>query len=161
IPTSVDTQLYRSVRKNGANARVIVGWTGSSVSQTHLEMFAPLLRELLARRSVELHVVSNREPILPEMPFVWRPWSPESEVAEIAQFNIGIMPMPDDQWARGKCALKILQYMALGIPTICSAVGANCEVIQHGVNGMLAKTPEEWLGCFESLIDNPELRAKL
>src|SRR5437762_1474734 len=71
------------------------------------------------------------------------------------------MPMHDDEWARGKCALKALQYMACGIPTICSAVGANCEVIQSGENGFLASTSEEWLTYLEALIDGPELRARL
>jgi glycosyltransferase involved in cell wall biosynthesis len=69
--------------------------------------------------------------------------------------------MPDDQWARGKCAAKALQYMAMGIPAVCSAVGANREVIQHGENGLLASTNEEWVANLESLIDNAALRQRL
>jgi glycosyltransferase involved in cell wall biosynthesis len=161
IPTSIDTEYYRPVSKNGPNGRVILGWTGSSTSQTHLEMFAPLLRELTRRPDVELRVISNREPVLPGIDYVWRPWSAESETDELLHFDLGIMPMPDDEWARGKCALKALQYMAMGIPTVCSAVGANVEVIQHGENGLLAGTDEEWVSSLESLIANPALRKRL
>jgi glycosyltransferase involved in cell wall biosynthesis len=161
IPTSIDTEHYRPVKKNGSNGRVIVGWTGSSTSQTHLEMFAPLLRELTARRDVELRVISNREPVLPGIDYVWRPWSAESEVTELSRFDVGMMPMPDDEWARGKCALKALQYMAMGVPTVCSAVGANREVIQHGENGLLASTPEDWMTNLELLINDSRLRERL
>jgi glycosyltransferase involved in cell wall biosynthesis len=161
IPTSIDTEHYTRVKKNGSNRRVVVGWTGSSTSQTHLEMFAPLLRELTKRSDVELRVISNREPVLPGIDYVWRRWSPETEVSELASFDVGIMPMPDDEWARGKCALKALQYMAMGIPTVCSAVGANREVIQHGENGLLAATPEEWMANLGLLIDDASLRERL
>jgi glycosyltransferase involved in cell wall biosynthesis len=161
IPTSLDTDGYRPQAKNGSRGRVIVGWTGSATSQTHLELFAPVLRQLRERHEVELRVISNRRPELPGLPVVWRPWRPETEVEELRRFDIGIMPMPDDEWARGKCALKALQYMALGIPTIGAAVGANREVIQSGANGLLASTPEEWLKHLESLIDDPALRERL
>jgi len=161
IPTSIDTDSYQPLRKNATNGRLILGWTGSSTSQTHLELFAPLLRELCSRRNIEVRVISNREPVLPGIDYVWRPWTSESETEELKQFDIGIMPMPDDEWSRGKCALKALQYMAMGIPTVCSAVGANCEVIQHGENGLLASTEEEWLASLESLIESADLRQRL
>jgi glycosyltransferase involved in cell wall biosynthesis len=161
IPTSIDTGRYQPVTKNTPNRKVVVGWTGSSTSQTHLEMFAPALREMLSRRDVELRVISDREPVLPGIEYVWRPWNPETEVDDLSHFDIGIMPIPDDEWARGKCALKALQYMAMGVPTICSPVGTNSEVIQHGENGMLAGSPEEWISCFETLVDDATLRRQL
>ena len=161
IPTSIDTDQYKMAHKNGSNGKLIVGWTGSSTSQTHLEMFAPLLRKLKSRRDVELRVISNREPVLPDIEYVWQPWSAESEVADLTHFDVGIMPMPDDEWAKGKCALKALQYMAMGIPTICSAVGANRDVIQHGENGLLARSDEDWITNLESLIDDAALRQRL
>lgn len=161
IPTSIDTDRYQPVTNNTSNGKVVVGWTGSSTSQTHLEMFAPVVRELVSRRDVEVRVISDREPELPGIPYVWKPWSPETEVEDLAQIDIGIMPIPDDEWARGKCSLKALQYMAMGIPTICSPVGTNSEVIQHGENGLLAAKTEDWISCFEALVDDVALRQRL
>lgn len=85
----------------------------------------------------------------------------KTEVEEIGQIDIGIMPTPDDEWSRGKCALKALQYMSLGIPAICTDLGANRDIIKQGENGFLANAPELWLNHFNTLIDNAELRNKL
>jgi glycosyltransferase involved in cell wall biosynthesis len=167
VPTSIDTNIYQATSKSiKKNECVIVGWTGSSTSQYHLEEFEPVLAQLLEKRgkSVEIRVVSNRQPdfkLLPKSSYSWREWSPQTEVEEISKIDIGIMPTPVDEWAKGKCALKALQYMALGIPAICTDIGANRDVIKHGENGFLATTPEEWLHYFEMLIDNAELRIKL
>jgi glycosyltransferase involved in cell wall biosynthesis len=161
IPTSIDTARYQPVKRRWSNDKIVVGWTGSSTSQTHLELFAPMVRELLRRRDVEFRVISDREPVLPGVPYVWKPWSPETEVEDLSRFDLGIMPIPDDEWARGKCALKALQYMAIGVPAICSPVGANSEVIQHGENGLLAGSTDEWVSCFERLVDDAELRRRL
>lgn len=161
VPTSVDTERFQVINHSPLPKQVIVGWTGSSTSQTYLEAFAPMLRELIARYPIELWVHSDREPELPGMPYVWRKWSAETEVEEIRQFHIGLMPMPDEEWAKGKCAMKALLYMSLAIPAVCSAVGANCEVIQHGENGMLASTTEEWLSALGALIEDAALRERL
>ncbi|MEK6303083.1 MAG: glycosyltransferase family 4 protein [Acidobacteriota bacterium] len=161
IPSSVDTERYCPRGKQPSKKLVVVGWMGSSTSQTHLEGFAPVMRELFTRPGVELRVISDREPVLPGVPFVWRPWSPASEVEELAQFDIGIMPMPDDLWTRGKCAMKALLYMSMGVPVICSPVGTNREVIVHGGNGLLAATPEEWVASLDTLVANPAERERL
>jgi glycosyltransferase involved in cell wall biosynthesis len=157
VPTSIDTNLYRPVER-APNEKIVVGWTGSSTSQTHLEMFADVLRELLSRRNVEIRVQSNRRPDLPGLPFVWLPWSAQTEVQELNGFDIGIKPMPDNPWSRGKCPMKEIQYMSMAIPTVCSAVGASRELIQHGKNGFLASSKEDWLRSLEALIDDPGLR---
>lgn len=161
IPTSVDTERYHMEQARATNGKVVVGWTGSSTSQTYLEMFAPVLRDLARNERVELRVHSDRRPELPGVRFQWRPWSPETEVEEIREFDIGIMPMPDDEWAKGKCAMKALLYMSLGIPAVCSAVGANREVITHGENGLLASSTSEWIAGINSLVEHPDLRARL
>lgn len=162
VPTSIDTNKYQPPHKNnGAGGRVVVGWTGSSTSQYHLEMFEPVLADLLKERDVELRVISNREPDFTSIPYVWREWSPETEVEEVSRIDVGIMPTPDDVWSRGKCALKALQYMALGIPAVCSDVGANREVVKHGENGFLAKTPEDWFDSLKKLIDDAVLRKRM
>src|SRR5262249_34791093 len=120
VPSSVDTECFQPMPKESQRDRVIVGWTGSSTSQTYLEAFAPMLRALTARYPVELRVHSDREPELPGVPYHWRRWSAETEAAEIAAFDIGLMPMPNEDWARGKCAMKALLYQACGVPAVCS-----------------------------------------
>jgi glycosyltransferase involved in cell wall biosynthesis len=160
VPSSIDTERSRPISRP-PNPRVVVGWMGSSTSQTYLEAAAPTLREVLAACPVELRVVSNRRPTLPGVDHTWRPWSAETEVREVAEFDVGIMPMPDDDWARGKCALKALQYMAMGVSTVASAVGANREVIEHGQNGFLAVTTPDWVECISRLADNADLRQAL
>lgn len=161
IPSSVDTDWFREYKANGGNGHVVVGWMGSSTSQTHLEMFAPVLREMAECHQLELRIVSDRRPVLPGVDHVWRPWSAQTEAEELSHFDVGIMPIPDDEWARGKCAMKALLYMSMGIPTICSAVGANREIIRHGENGFLAMTPEEWLFHLKELADDSVLRRRL
>ena len=161
VPTSVDIDRYQPRERNRTNGRFVVGWTGSSTSQTYLEMFVPVLRRLVALGNIELRVHSDREPALPGVPYEWRPWSAENEVEELAQFDVGIMPMPDEEFALGKCAMKALLYMAMGIPAVCSAIGANLEVIQNGENGLLASTPEEWISHIEKLIADPALVERL
>jgi glycosyltransferase involved in cell wall biosynthesis len=161
IPSGVDIDKFKP-QPRLPNDKVVVGWTGSSTSQTYLEMFVPMLRQLMLHRpNIEFHVHSDREPNLPDAPYIWHPWTVETEIEEIARFDIGIMPMPDDGWSLGKCAMKALLYMSLGIPAVCTDLGANREVIQHGVNGFLATSEEDWLTQLETLIDNVELRVKL
>jgi glycosyltransferase involved in cell wall biosynthesis len=161
VPSSVDTRHYHPVAGKRSSGRLVVGWTGSSTSLNHLELFAPTLRELVNRYDIEIRVHSDREPVLPGVPYVWRPWSAHTEVEEITRFDIGIMPLPDDEWTRGKCAMKALLYMAMGIPSVCSAVGANREVIEHGKNGLLSSTPDEWVDNIGALIENPSMRRRL
>jgi glycosyltransferase involved in cell wall biosynthesis len=160
IPSSVDTDIYVPNDKKD-NAKIVVGWTGSSTSQTHLEMFAPLLREIREKYPVEIHVHSDRMPDLPGIPVVWHKWSPDNEVEVISSFDIGIMPMPDDEWSQGKCSMKALLYMSLGVPTVCSDIGMNREVIQPGENGFLAKTDQDWLKSIGDLVNDTDLRERM
>lgn len=157
IPSSIDTGAYKP-KAPRAKKCVVVGWMGSSTSQTYLEEASAMLRALLRARPVELRVVSDRRPELPGVLHTWHEWSAEREVEELAEFDVGIMPMPDDDWARGKCAFKALQYMAMGIGTVAAAVGTNREIIQHGQNGLLAREPQEWLDCILALVDDTERR---
>ncbi len=158
VPTSIDTDLYTPMEREDWSGRVTIGWTGSATSLTYLETFAPVLRELLRRRDVEIRVQSNRPPALSGVPVVWQPWSPETEIQEIRRYHIGIKPMPDDPWARGKCPMKELQYMALGVPAVCSAVGTSVEVIRDGENGFLATNGDQWLAHLTRLVDDAALR---
>jgi glycosyltransferase involved in cell wall biosynthesis len=88
-------------------------------------------------------------------------WRSSTEIADLSRIDIGIMPLPDEVWSRGKCGLKALQYMALGIPTVCSPVGVNSTIIKDGVNGYLADTPEDWIGVLKKLLHSGELRREI
>jgi len=88
-------------------------------------------------------------------------WNCDSEIEDLSEIDIGIMPLPDDEWAKGKCGFKGLQYMAMEIPTVMSAVGVNREIIEEGVNGFLASTEEEWIDKLSLLIESEELRRNI
>jgi glycosyltransferase involved in cell wall biosynthesis len=162
VPSSIDTGWYRpATDRRSTSLRPVIGWMGSSTSQVYLEQFAPVLRRIAGRHNIELRVISDRRPNLEGLPVAWRPWTAESEPAEIAEFDIGIMPIPDTPWTRGKCAMKALQYMGMAVPAVGSRVGTNAQVIRHGDNGLLAATDDEWVTAIESLLGDPELRRRL
>jgi glycosyltransferase involved in cell wall biosynthesis len=160
VPSSVDTERYRPAARTRSGP-IVVGWMGSATSQTHLELFAPALRELSSTDDLEIRVVSDRRPRLPGVQFTWRLWSAETELEELRAFDIGIMPMPTDSWSEGKCAMKALLCMAVGVPVVASNVGMNREVISHGENGLLAETSEGLSAAVEMLARDPGLRSKL
>jgi glycosyltransferase involved in cell wall biosynthesis len=161
VPSSVDTDLYCPRPRVQRDGLPVIGWMGTSSSQTHLELFAPMLRRLAATRRIELRVVSNRQPQLPGISHIWRPWAADKEVEELNGFDIGIMPMPDDEWSRGKGAFKALQYMSMSVSTVASAVGANRDVIEDGLNGLLAANDDDWISKIGRLIDDPAERTRL
>lgn len=161
IPSSVDIDLVRPRNAGPSSEPVVVGWTGSSTSLTHLEGAADIVRALAAIPGVRLRVHCDREPRIGGVPFEFRPWRAETEAAEIAAFDIGIMPIPDDPWARGKGAMKALLYMAVGIPVVLSPVGTNLEVVQDPVNGRFARSLEEWESAVADLARDPVARARM
>lgn len=160
IPSSVDTCKFFPIQRR-QKGRIVIGWTGSSTSQTHLEEFKQVLLRVCSLPNVEFRVHSDRQPNLPGIPFVWRPWSPNNELDELSAFDIGIMPMPDDEWSRGKCSMKALLYMAMGIPVVCSPVGMNLDIIRHGENGYLADSDDSFFEYTKKLVNCSQLRQQL
>jgi len=166
IPTVIDTEEYRARRyeKTSASGRVRIGWSGSDQSiQATLVPHLPMLTALQARTDFELVVITNSQPQLPVSNLRWsfHPWTASGEGTLESKFDIGIMPLVDDEFQKGKCALKLLQYMAAGLPTVASPVGVNKDVVLPGVTGMQARTPEEWHQSLECLIRNDGLRASM
>lgn len=159
VPSSVDVGVYAPGPKRPLRDHPVVGWMGSSTSQTYLEPFAPLLAKL-AREGLVVRIVSDRKPAF-DFPCEWKAWSARDEVSDLQDFDIGIMPLPDTEWAKGKCAMKILQYMGVAVPSIGSAIGGNLEVVDDGQNGFLASTEDEWLQKTLRLARDPELSARL
>lgn len=159
VPSSVDTTVYTPGPPRTPRARPVIGWMGSSTSQALIEPFAPLLARI-PEAGLTLRLVSDRRPDFP-FPFEWKPWSAGTEVDELRDFDLGIMPLPDTEWAKGKCAMKILQYMGVGVPSIGSALGGNLEVIRDGDNGMLATSNDEWIEKINRVARDPGLSRRL
>jgi glycosyltransferase involved in cell wall biosynthesis len=164
IPTVVDTERYplnaSAIEHQG---RVTIGWTGSYTSLTHLRGAIPMLEQLHQRLGdrVRFRIISDRDLLVPGLPIENVRWRSATEAADLAAIDIGIMPMPDDEWSKGKCGFKGLQYMAMGKPVVLSAVGVNNTIVQDGFNGFLAASTEEWLMKLEKLVNDSELRARL
>jgi glycosyltransferase involved in cell wall biosynthesis len=159
IPSTIDTDAYR-VRERPANPRPIVGWTGSVTTAAHLEGLAPALARLRKGIDYELRVIGGKANV-PGTDLRFVPWRAETEAEDLTGVDVGLMPLPDDEWSRGKCGMKALQYMALGIPPVVSAVGANATIVQHGVNGLHARSEDDWVDGILSLLRDPALRARL
>jgi len=118
------------------------------------------LRKLRAEfdRQIRIAIVGAGDYRLEDVLAEYQPWSLEEEVKRVQQFDIGIMPMPDNSWTRGKCGFKALQYMSVGIPVVCSPVGMNHEIVVHGENGFLAEGTSQWYQSLRRLVEAPELR---
>lgn len=161
LPTTIDTSLYRPIEPSTVPDRpVTIGWSGSSTTVQHLRMIEDVLREVQRQRAVRIRVIGDATYRLSGATVEALPWRESTEVDDLAPIDIGIMPLPDDEWARGKCGLKALQYMALGIPTVMSPVGVNRE-IAAGDSALLASTHHEWREVLLRLIDDVALRRRI
>ncbi|UOQ74435.1 glycosyltransferase family 4 protein [Hymenobacter cellulosilyticus] len=159
-PTTIDTVNLHNEVKNQQTDQLVIGWTGTHSTMKYLEQVVPVLAELEQRYQFEFRVISNQEPQLPLRSLGFRPWRKDTEIADLLTFNVGLMPLEDDPWAKGKCAFKALQYMALGVPALVSPVGMNSEVVTEGVDGYICATPEQWYHGLEKLLRDHELRTR-
>jgi glycosyltransferase involved in cell wall biosynthesis len=143
------------------NNRICIGWTGTTTTIKHFEIAIPVLLRLKEKYNTQIYfkVIGENEYTNEDLEIKGTQWSLNTEIEDLSELDIGIMPLPNDQWTQGKCGFKGLQYMSLEIPTIMSPVGVNTEIIENGVNGFLAKTEEEWLTTISMLIESSELRS--
>lgn len=162
-PTTIDTEnLHNQVRDQAAPGRLVIGWTGTHSTLKYLDQVVPVLAKLEAEGlDFEFQVISNQAPALPLRSLVFLPWRKDTEITDLLGFHVGLMPLEDDPWAKGKCAFKALQYMALGIPALVSPVGMNTEVVQHGQNGFVCANPAEWEASLRQLLLDAGLRQRL
>jgi hypothetical protein len=159
IPTSIDMRLYPQKQFDPNSRQIMLGWIGGRKSLVFLEELKPVFEALHAKYpQTALKIVCNEFFDCATMPVIKKPWAEQEEGGDVASFDIGLAPLPDDVWSRGKCATKLLQCMAAGVVSVASAVGVQYEIIREGVNGCLASTPEEWEAKLEALILNPEAR---
>jgi len=160
LPTSIDTAAYRPTTATAADPPTIV-WIGSPENLVYLEMIRPALARLAVRYpTLKMRVICSRFPDWQEVNVERIAWSSATEARDLAAAHIGVMPLTDDEWARGKCAFKLLQYMAAALPCVASPVGANTEAVIDGFNGFHARTVDDWERHLDALIRSPELRAR-
>jgi glycosyltransferase involved in cell wall biosynthesis len=173
MPSPVDMNLFDpSTRRVGNSSTITIGWLGAGVRSQlrYLRILKDPLNALAQKYDLKLKIVSALTKAIKvefsnqrfDVDFGLDHWVPiEQTPALISDFDIGVMPLTDDPWSRGKCAMKLLEYMSMKLPTVSSAVGENRYVIDHGRDGFLATSPEEWADCIEALIINDDLRREM
>jgi glycosyltransferase involved in cell wall biosynthesis len=161
LPTVVDANRYHL--KPFSNSRLFtIGWIGSQTTVAYLEPLYAVLGRLSQHSKIRLVLVGGYPKNIPSaFPVECRPWSEETEAAQILDFDVGVMPIPDEPWAYGKCGYKLIQYMACGLPVVASRVGANIQIVKDGVNGYLAETDNHWELALRALRESPELRQRM
>lgn len=162
-PTTIDTDsvhnpdLYQALDKK----ELIIGWTGSHSTLVYLDQIVPIIQALEKRYRFAFMVIADKAPKINCKSLLFVPWNKRHEISDLMAIDIGIMPLTDDAWAKGKCGFKALQYMALGIPALVSPVGVNAKIVDEGVNGFICHSQQDWHDKIEMLLMNPVLRKSL
>lgn len=159
VPSCVDPSI-QPMRKHAEREVVRVGWIGSPSTATYLDQCLPVL-EKINRNGPRAELVLVGAGGQFDAPWITSlPWTPESEKELLASFDIGIMPLPDDEWTRGKCGYKLLQYFSAGVPAVASPVGVNSSIIGDE-RGALASSDEDWLRALETLVNDAGMRRQM
>ncbi|MBV9547140.1 MAG: glycosyltransferase [Chloroflexi bacterium] len=162
VPMAIDPTEYRCMQPR-ARDTLVLGWAGTPGGLRYLQRLAPVLREVSKRHQVVLRVVSGRRPTfdVPGVHLDWRCWRADRLIEDIASFDVGLVPLDDSPFERAKFPFKLLQYMALGIPSVSARVGVVRRIIDEGRNGLLADSPEAWGDALERLVQDIELRRRI
>jgi len=157
VPSTVDLSRYPTTSPVPHSTPPVVGWIGSRTTLAYLKPLKPVFQNL----GVTPRVIASGNPSRLGFAVEFRPWRLETEIVELLQIGIGIAPLHDTPWERGKCGVKILQYMACGLPVVASPIGVNAQIVIHGVSGFLVRDIGEWQEALARLIANPNLRQDL
>ena len=162
LPTVVDTSTYRPISGSHAG-QLSIGWIGTPSTWQYVRPMLPLLTELAAKRGLRVRVVGAGAAAATDrfdgLDLV--DWHEATEIEEVQRMDVGIMPLPDEAWARGKSGYKLVQYMACGLPVVASPVGVNAEIVLEGETGFLARSPEQWRHALVALLDDAALRRRM
>ena len=162
VPTVIDAEAYWPAPANTRVDEPRVGWIGTPVTwRQFMAPMLPMLAEVASAYSARFHVVGAGPAAAPHPLIDNLRWSEATEVARIQEMQIGLMPLEDTPWSRGKCGYKLVQYMGCGLPVIASPVGVNSKIVEHGVNGFLAASEGEWREALITLLADPDLRARM
>jgi glycosyltransferase involved in cell wall biosynthesis len=161
LPTVIDINKY-NVMSLVENTAITIGWIGSPSTTKYLQGLASVFQEIAAENNnTRLVAIGANDFQIDGVEVEVKRWSEESEVSELQKIDIGVMPLDDTPWSRGKCGFKLIQYMACSKPVIASPIGVNSEIVEHGVNGFLASTLAEWKHYLQALINNRELSMQM
>ncbi len=159
IPTTIDTSYHFP---KVINPKVVIGWTGTFSTFPYLEALIPLLSRIKNKYTdVEFKIIVDFDLEIPELGTRTTIWNKFQEIDQLREISIGIMPLPDNIWTRGKCGFKGLQYMSLSIPTLMSPVGVNTEIIKDSENGFLPESDDQWFNRLSELIESSAMRTKI
>jgi glycosyltransferase involved in cell wall biosynthesis len=163
IPTTIDTEIYKRQESVNHKDAVCIGWSGSFTTIEHFETAIPVLKKIKEKygNKVYFKIIGDGNYYCKELNTQGAAWNAATEVKDLSEIEIGIMPLPDTEWTKGKCGLKGLSYMALGIPTLMSPVGVNNEIISNGQNGYLPNGDDEWICYLSQLIEDKNLRKSI
>ena len=165
VPTAIDLTRYKLSPAKSQSDEFIIGWTGSSSNFKYLKLIEKSLSRFLSiYTDAKLKIIADRQwnsDLIPPERIIFVQWNRDNEVSGLYNMSVGIMPLSDDQWTRGKCAFKMLQYMAVGLPVVVSPVGMNKDVLSKGDIGFAANSDDEWYDTIEALYKNVTLRTKL
>jgi glycosyltransferase involved in cell wall biosynthesis len=162
IPTTIDTSEFRNIHLNKHDT-ICIGWSGSMTTMKHFDYALPFLMKIKEKYGdkVSFKVIGDGSYRNEALGIKGIPWTKDDEVEQLSEFDIGIMPLPHDEWTKGKCGLKGLSYMSLEIPTVMSPVGVNTEIIRDGENGFLADSTDEWVNKLSLLAESKDLRSRI
>lgn len=158
IPTCVDTRFHHNIVKEHKPGKVTIGWTGSHTTLRHLSLVEKTLQQLRNDFNFDILIIANERPKWGIDDYTFITWNEKTEVEDLAKIDIGIMPLILDDFSKGKCGFKLIQYLSLGMPALASPVGVNSEIIDHGVNGFICDKPEEWKSALAILLKDAYLR---
>jgi len=161
VSSSVDINRFRPATLYSNNKPVVIGWTGTFSSKIYLDMLTDVFRKLAVRTPFKLKIIGNFDYDLPGVDLEVVRWTPDNEVSDLQTFDIGVYPLPIDDWVLGKSGLKAIQYMAFGLPCVATDVGTTPLLITDRVNGRLVRTENEWLDALEELVRDADLRRRL
>ncbi len=163
-PTTVSTNSLNEIsgQEKVSPHEIMVGWTGSHSTLKYLLEIEDALQRIEKKyENVKFLIIANKAPTIKLNRIEFLPWRKETELSDLAKIDIGVMPLPNDEWTKGKCGFKALQYMAMGIPAVASPIGVNTSIINHNENGFLATTNDDWVKYLSLLIESSELRSTL
>ena len=161
ISSTINTDKYIPIENYSNDHKLTLGWSGSHSTVPYLRILEPVLRKLKKEYDFKLLVIGTSSFEIEGIDVEAIPWNESTEVDDLRRIDIGLYPLPDEEWVLGKSGLKALQYMALGIPTVATAIGANFRIMENGVTGFLVNSEDEWLLQLGNLLSDSDLRSRI